>query len=77
MNDDDKQRYLKQLTEVVQDCMDMPDMKHGLLIVANDDTEMLSLFAINADEDVLPTLLMAASKVVCSRLDIEAGRTIN
>ena len=77
MDDDDKQRYVKQLTKVVQDCMDLPSMKHGLLIVANDDTEMLSLFAINADEEVLPTLLMAASKVVTARLDIEPDRTIN
>jgi thiamine phosphate synthase YjbQ (UPF0047 family) len=77
VNDDDKQKYVTQITKAVWECLNTPDIKHGLLITANDTTATISMYSINADEEILPALLTAATRIVHSRLDIEPGRVLN
>lgn len=77
MTDEEKAQYKELLTSVIHECLDLPDVKHGLLIVASDDTETFKLFSINTEEDELPALLATAARIITARLDIESERTLN
>jgi hypothetical protein len=78
LTDKEKLLYLERLTTVIRECLiTNADTKHALLIVANDTTEALSLFAINADEALLNPLVRAATHIVEVQTDTGADRILN
>jgi hypothetical protein len=76
VNDEDKVKYAAKLIEAVNACLNA-DHKHGLLITCDDSTETLSLYSINAEEEILPSLITAATMVIGGRSDLDTKRVIN
>ena len=77
--DESKTKYLEQLTGVLTECLSDAEDLHALLIVADDKTQTLKLYSVNAHEEMLPPLLMAAAQIVTAQGDMESmnKRTIN
>jgi len=78
VTDEEKADYLKRLHKAIDDCLEKPDsLKHGLLIVANDETETLSIYTLNMEEEALQPLFRAAKEIVDVHLDTSPDRIIN
>ena len=78
MNEEEKVDYLNKLSELLTECLTTHEgSRHALLIVANDDTESLSLFSINAKEEILGPLVKAAAKIVATHTDTGSERVLN
>jgi len=67
---DVKLDYANKLSEIIFSCLDDPSTKHGLLLIADDTTRMLSLFSINADEEDLGGLIDSASRLIHAGADV-------
>ena len=78
MNEDEKLEYLSRLGEVLTACLTTHEAsQHALLIVANDATESLSLYSINASEETLAPLVKAAAQIVFTHGDMGSDRVLN
>lgn len=65
MDENEKADYLDKLFTVLSECLITHEKtKHALLIVANDETESVSLYAVNAGEEVLVPLVKSALQIV-------------
>ena len=78
MNEDEKTEYLDRISALLTECLTTHEgSRHALLIVANDDTESLSLYSINAKEEILGPLVKAAAKIVATHTDTGSERVLN
>lgn len=78
MDENEKLEYIDRLTKVITECLTThEETKHALLIVANDKTESVSLFAINAGEEILAPLVKSAVQIVAISTDSETSGTIH
>lgn len=78
MDDKEKTEYLERLTKILRECLTTHEgSKHALLIVANDETESLSIFTVNADEDILTPLVTAAQQIVEVHTETGKDRVLN
>lgn len=78
MNEEEKAGYLSKISELLTECLTThEESRHALLIVANDDTESLSLYSINAKEEILGSLVKAAATIVATHTDTGSARVLN
>lgn len=67
MDEKQNKEYLERLTEVLSTCLTTPpSTKHAFLIVAHDETESLSMYSVNATEEMLPAMVRAAQLLLTS-----------
>jgi hypothetical protein len=69
--------YLARLTTALQECLRSDSKKYGLLIVADGEMDVMSLYSINAVEEMLPAILTAAAQVVFAQTNQEQPRVFN
>ncbi len=67
MNEAEDEKYLIKLAKILQDCLTGQKKKHALLVVANDETETIAMYSVNANDAFVDALLIAAK----THLEIE------
>lgn len=60
MNDEDEAEYLQKLTAILKDCLTGERKKHAMLVVANDDSQTIAMYSVNANDLFVDALLAAA-----------------
>ena len=61
-------QYLYELQKILQDCLTGAKRKHAVLLIADDDTQVISMFSANANDYITTALLIAAR----THLEIDA-----
>jgi predicted regulator of Ras-like GTPase activity (Roadblock/LC7/MglB family) len=71
---EDKEGYLEKLTAMLRECFDGEGV-HAVLVVGNDHTRIMGMYAINADQEQVGQLITAAASYCIE--DAEKERVIN
>lgn len=78
MTESDKKEYIALISEMLANCLEEGSKKHGMIILSNEETDVLTIYSINAEEEILPAILASASQVVLARQETSSkDRTIN
>lgn len=76
-SDDFSREYLAKLSALLAECMDEGSAKHGVLLVADALTDVISVYTVNTPEEVLPVLLRTAQQVLDAPEIQTKNRTVN
>lgn len=77
MNEDLKKEYLKKLSTMLEECLEDPSQKHGLLIISNGISARLSIYSINADEPMLQHIMASAAHLIFPPAGENLSKTVN
>ena len=74
MQIEDKDTYIKKLLELLEGCF-VDEGQHAVLVVGNDATRIMGLYAVNANNEQVGSLVTAAASYVIE--DATTERVIN
>jgi len=73
---ENKTEYLQKLNELLAECFTNEDV-HAIVILGNERTRILAMYAVNADSAQVGGLVTAAATYVIEDARTEAERTLN